>query len=195
MNAGKAQPIRLAAAVLAGGRSSRMGGDKAFLSWNGLRLIDRQVQVLGALGPDELLISGRSGVDYGLPRISVVLDRNPDEGPLSGLCAVLEATHTSHVLLLAVDMPAMKTELLKELIRRCRPGAGVVPVLSSGFEPLAAVYPRRCYGRALAHLRNGRRAMRGFAQEAMAAGELDPYEIAGECELAFANWNRPEDIM
>ena len=56
-------PDPLSGVVFAGGRSRRMGRDKAFLTIGGTTLVRRQVALLGAAGCNELLISGRAGVD------------------------------------------------------------------------------------------------------------------------------------
>lgn len=185
----------LAAVLFAGGRSTRMGMDKAFLSWGGARLIDRQLTLLRTLQPDELIISGREGVAYGTPpEVLVVVDREPGLGPLAGLCAAFAATRSPHLLVLAVDMPLMTGELLAELAGRRRAGCGVVVRFSGGPEPLAAVYPRSMQMRAEAALRGGCLALRELIAQALVAGELDEWVPGEEQARAFANWNAPGDL-
>ena len=139
---GEPGTIQFAGVVLAGGRSTRMGADKAFLEWRGQRLIDRQLDLLCSLAPTEVLVSGRAGVDYAATGARVVCDAVPEQGPLGGLAAALQATTAPHVVLLAVDLPAMTRDFLRGLLTQCRPGVGVVAHTRDGWEPLAAVYPR-----------------------------------------------------
>ena len=179
---------------MAGGRSTRMGQDKALMIWRGKSLISRQIEVLRTIQPDELLISGRSKEHYGEPDVPVVMDRKKGRGPLAGLCAAFAATKASHLLVLAVDMPNVNTAFLNELLSLCRPGTGVIPRLGSNFEPLLAVYPRRSYARAQSHLSDEHLKMQNFAEDAVADNELAVFEVAGPNELCFRNLNSPEDI-
>ncbi len=183
-----------AAAVLAGGRSSRMGSDKAFVLWRGRRLIDRQLALLKALGPTELLVSGRAGIDYGVADVRVVLDAQPDQGPLGGLAALLHATAAPNVLILAVDLPAMTEAFLERLLLQCCAGVGVVPLTESGWEPLVAVYPRDVLPVINARLARGDLAMHAMIAEATRAGLLQAVEITGLHRDVFRNLNTPLDL-
>jgi molybdopterin-guanine dinucleotide biosynthesis protein A len=140
----RAEPVSspFAAVVLAGGRSTRMGTDKAFLEWQGRRLLDRQLDLLRSLEPVQLFVAGRAGVDYTATGARVVCDAIPDLGPLGGLAAALEAATAPFLLVLAVDLPAMTPDFLRGLLVRCRSGVGAVAHTAAGWEPLAAVYPR-----------------------------------------------------
>lgn len=186
--------VPLAAAVIAGGRSSRMGQDKAFLLCEGCRLLDRQLATLRAMHPRELLVSGRDGTDYGVPGVKIVCDVEPDQGPLGGIAALLAATPLPHLLVLAVDMPQMTAEFLVGLAGQIGPGRGVVPRAASGWEPLCAIYPREILPRVRAHLAAGNGSMRRLVDAAVAAGEITPQEIGPTQAGLFANWNRPEDL-
>lgn len=188
-----AMALPLTAAVMAGGRSSRMGRDKAFLQWKGQRLIDRQVALLRSLAPDDIVVSGRAGIDYELVGVPVVCDDFQEAGPLAGLAALLRATTAPHILILAVDMPAMTSEMLGDIAGRRTAGCGVVPRIGGDWEPLAAVYPRELTWRVEARIRNGRYAMRGLIDEAVAGGEMAPYPVDRDRERHFYNWNRPGD--
>jgi molybdopterin-guanine dinucleotide biosynthesis protein A len=171
-----------------------MGQDKAFLVCEGRRLLDRQLAALGAVHPRELLVSGRGGTDYGVTEAKIVWDVEPDQGPLGGIAALLEATLLPHLLVLAVDMPLMTTEFLAAMVEQCGPQRGVVPQTAAGWEPLAAVYPREILPRVRAHLAAGKRSVCRLVDEAWAAGEVAPWEVQPLQECLFANWNRPEDL-
>lgn len=185
--------LPLAAAVLAGGASRRMGRDKAGLRLGGKRLLDWQLERLRALAPAELLVSGREGVDYEVGGIRVVCDATPGLGPLGGIAAILAATTAPHVLVLAVDLPAMTEGFLQRLVARRRPEIGIVPRTAAGWEPLVAVFPRRIEARVRAHLAAGRLALQALVSAGEAAGELEALPVAAGEEASLLNWNRPED--
>ncbi len=96
--------------VLAGGRSQRMGADKARLEWRGQSLIDRAVALLRATGCSRVVVSG----DY--PEYAHVADRFPDRGPLGGLASVAEVARESRWLVTAVDQPLLDAALLRPLL-------------------------------------------------------------------------------
>ena len=91
--------------VLAGGRSSRMGTNKALLQLNGETLLERAGRKLSAAGCKKILVSG----DY--PGYDCVKDEG-FLGPLAGISAGLQACETARMLVLPVDMPFMMSELL-----------------------------------------------------------------------------------
>lgn len=171
-----------------------MGTDKAFLPWAGRRLLDRQLDLLRALGPAELVISGRSGMDYAAIGVRVVFDAVADQGPLGGLAAVLEATATPHVLLLAVDLPAMTPRFLQELLAQRTAGAGVVPRSASGWEPLAAVYPREILPLVRGHLGQRTLALHQLVEAGIAAGLIVEARIPDGTLGVFRNVNTPGDL-
>jgi len=134
--------MTIGAALLAGGESRRMGQDKATMIWKGKPLWQNQLEVLRGLAPVELLISGRIDFDW-RPRGTIfVADIAPSRGPISGITAALRRTAATHLVVLAIDMPAMTSEYLKRLCSKLQPGVGVIPILDSDKpEPLAAIYP------------------------------------------------------
>src|SRR5262245_34582834 len=96
--------------ILAGGKSTRMGRDKALLDWHGRTLLAHMVGLLETAA-DEVHVVGR----YPL------LDRAPSRGPLSGIARALEFSSTEANLVLAVDLPYLTKDFLiyfRSLIER-----------------------------------------------------------------------------
>src|SRR5690606_15155389 len=118
------------AVVLAGGRSSRMGVDKATLPHpSGSTLLDRQIALLRGLGPAELLVSVRSGQDLGLLDRDVCTVRDDGTaGPLGGIVAALKAATQPRLLVVAVDLPYLDADTLRALLL-VAPDRGGVPRL------------------------------------------------------------------
>jgi len=134
--------MNFSAVILAGGQSSRMGRDKAWIEVDGQLLLARQVKLLRDLGAGEVFISGRAGVDYAAFGGRVLMDRHPGAGPLAGIEAALEVSVLPQLLVLAVDMPHMSADVLRQLVGQCTETTGVIPRVAGAIEPLAAVYPK-----------------------------------------------------
>src|SRR5438045_208943 len=117
--------MNFSAVILAGGKSSRMGRDKAFLEIGGQTLLARQIQLVRAIGANEIFISGREGPDYSDFGCQVLKDRFHDAGPLAGIESALTAISTPLVLVLAVDLPDMSATFLKQLFLCSTTNVGV----------------------------------------------------------------------
>jgi len=145
---GSSTPLRcarnhLSAVLLAGGESRRMGTDKATLLFRGKPLWQVQLETLRRLRPVEIFISARTDSTWRPADVQFVADIPPSCGPLSGLAACLTKIHTGHLLVLAIDMPAMTGRYLRSLCDLVEPGRGVVAKIGLRSEPLAAIYPRQ----------------------------------------------------
>ena len=85
--------VNFSAVILAGGKSARMGRDKAFVEIGGQTLLARQLALARAAGAREVFISGRADVDYSAFDYRVLLDDFPAAGPLAGIeCALAAST-------------------------------------------------------------------------------------------------------
>ena len=182
------------AALLVGGKSTRMGTDKAWLEVDDRRipLWQRQSELLQELHPAELFFSGEPRGNY--PKsINWVSDAMPNIGPLGGLVSCLRRCTTESLLVLAVDLARMTSQFAQELVDTRQPGTGVVPVIGSSFEPLIALYPKRALLLAARHMESGRYRMQELARELVATGLSTAYPVRQEDVVLFVNWNTPED--
>lgn len=184
--------MRCSAALLAGGKSSRMGRDKAFLEIDGVPLWQRQLTTLGQLTPEQLMISGPRREEWS--EYEIVTDESADAGPLAGVAAALQACTTPWLVVLAVDLPEMTADFLRSLLDLCGGRQGVVPRTSDRFEPLAAVYPAACVSLAGAALRTGNFSMQDFVRRAREEDLLLERSLSNTETLLFANLNTPADL-
>jgi molybdenum cofactor guanylyltransferase len=183
------------AVLLAGGRSTRMGRDKASVEFEGEPLWRRQLATLRATGASELLISGRSDGPFAESGVPIIGDITPDAGPLAALEAVLPRITTAFVVALAIDLPAMRADFLAQMVAVAQAeNRSVVPESAGLFEPLAAVYAPDVLPLVVAHLRGGDRSMQHFLRAAAKAGLLVARPLRGEDRALFHNLNSPEDI-
>lgn len=185
----------LSGLILAGGRSSRMGRDKAGLILpDGRTLLQRQAEVLREAGATTVLVSIRAGRETGLAGVQLVPDLMADAGPLAGIAAGLRAAPAGLVLVLAVDMPLVQAGHLRELVELATAERGVVPVQAGQCEPLAAVYPAILAASAEAALAGGRRSVQQWAREEVAQGRLRLWETPAEWAGVLRSWNTPADV-
>jgi molybdopterin-guanine dinucleotide biosynthesis protein A len=185
------------AIVLCGGRSRRMGSDKADLDLLGEALLDRVISQLEPLAAELLLACGprERYLDRGLP---IVLDRVPDAGPLGGIAAGLEVAQQDLVLVVACDMPRLSTRLMRRLLERARKERLDVCWFESerGVEPLCGVYSRRCLEPIRAALAGGRRKVTGFITPELRTGVVRHVELEEDLRRrdCAVNLNTPEEL-
>lgn len=138
----------VSALILAGGRSTRMGRDKALLPHPEQREITFVVHLIVQLSRycQEVLLVARNAEqaqEYA-PHVSVpiITDLTPDIGPLMGIYSGLRAIHTSHALVTAVDMPFIQPQMIAFLLSQPRDESLIVPIVNDNPQVLFAVYPR-----------------------------------------------------
>lgn len=131
----------VSAIILAGGLSSRMGTCKAELKWNGISLLEHQINKMHGLGIDDIIISGYPKQIEGT---RFVADKYPLKGPLGGIHAGLLAAENSHCLVTSIDTPLVPVPLLSELVKTHLANSSNISILSHGemLEPLMGVYER-----------------------------------------------------
>src|SRR2546423_160603 len=99
--------MKISAVLLAGGKSRRMGQDKATIVFQNAPLWQIQLDLLRKLQPEELFISGQTDPPWRPADIEFVPDNQPSRGPLSGIASALARISRGHLLTLAIDMPFM----------------------------------------------------------------------------------------
>lgn len=166
--------MSLAAIILAGGRSSRMGTDKALIAWSGRRAIDRVVDLAKAAGADQVLVSGP---DYGHPHLP---DDEAHSGPPQALLrAAATLRGAERILVLAVDSPLLRPADLAPLLNSDGPGA-----IYAG-HPLPMVV-----GHAKLVSISGARSLKSIAE----ACRLACLPVSRELEARIRGPNTPEEL-
>ncbi len=179
--------------VLAGGKSTRMGRDKALLEVDGQPLIALALERLRALG----LTPRICGVRPDLTRFAeVVPDNFPQSGPLGGIEAALAASDTELNLFLPVDAPLIPIEFLHWLMQRAEESKAVatIPVAGGREQPLSAVYSRRLLPGLRAAMGAGHLKIMTAVREAAASlGEAVDLFVVEDLEAALPPGVWPED--
>jgi len=138
--------MKVTSIILAGGKNLRLGRHKAFESINGKSIIERVIGRLESLSERMLIVTSSENTKFPfIGKSEVVIDLEPDRGPLGGIYTGLLASNSSHIIAVACDMPFLNTDLLRYMIDISGDYDAVVPRLDDGkVEPLHAVYSRRC---------------------------------------------------
>ena len=185
------------AALLAGGKSRRMGRDKVFLpvEWQGksVPLWDRQLSILKAIAPAELVISGPRKKGYSAS-IPVYTDEWHGVGPLGGIATCLNRINNGLLLVLAIDLPRIQPSFLLSLLAGTGAACGVVPIANNRFEPLVAIYPKAALELAVAQLRKRDYVLQHFVELLLEHRLVTGYEVETSDQYQLENWNRPEDL-
>jgi molybdopterin-guanine dinucleotide biosynthesis protein A len=184
----------LTGVLLAGGRSARMGMDKAAMAFDGEPLAVRVARRLGECC-DRVLVASGDGRRLAWLGLEQVADPIPDAGPLAGIVAGLEHAPGPAAAVAAVDMPFASPGVLRLLASLRGDADAVVPVTDDGLEPLHAVYATSAAAALRSELESGVRAVReaieGLRVRLVERLEWSPADPSG----AFArNLNRPADL-
>jgi molybdenum cofactor guanylyltransferase len=185
--------MKFTAALIAGGKSTRMGYDKCLLDIDGEPLWQRQLHLLEAVNPAEILVSGAASGPWA-GRVKIVQDAFSDAGPLAGVHAVLNAAAHEFVLVLAVDLPCMSSDFLLRLLDSTRAGRGAIPRQNDRFQPLVAIYPRACASLAEEALRATEFSLQKFCGAAVHAGFAAIVDVAVKEAPLLANVNTPANV-
>jgi molybdopterin-guanine dinucleotide biosynthesis protein A len=186
----------LTTAILAGGKSSRMGTDKAFLRVRERPVIEDLIEQLDGLGSELILITNRpeSYAYLGRPMFGDVL---PGKGALGGLYTALAASSQPHTLCVACDMPFVIRPFLDQLIALMHdPDTdAVVPRLAGEAEPFRAIYSHTCLGPIRAALEAGQMRVISFFSDVRVRfvdeAEIERFDPE---RLSFFNMNTPEEL-
>ena len=129
----------VAAAVLAGGASRRMGRDKATLAVGGVELASVALAAAARVAAPVVLVAPEG---HPARRLTAAPVTDPGLGPLAAVAAALGALEAEHVLVLAGDHPGLRVELLAHLVALAPRGDAVACRRGPRLEPLVAVYRR-----------------------------------------------------
>lgn len=188
--------VNLAAFILAGGKSTRMGTDKALVRLRGRTLLDLALETARSVATKVAIVGSSTKFSAHAP---VIEDIFPDCGPLGGIHAALQSSTSDLNLILGVDLPLVTPQLLEFLLSKAAgsPAALVtVPRTIRGWQPLCAVYRREFRQVAEDALRAGRYKIDALFDpartRAIAEEEL---RAAGFSAEVFRNLNTPEDLV
>ncbi|WP_051348816.1 molybdenum cofactor guanylyltransferase [Peribacillus kribbensis] len=181
--------------IIAGGKSSRMGTNKALLDMNGRLNIERTIAELSQVS-EKVIIVTNDRQEYEFLGLDMVSDEYPGLGPLAGLHAGLKAAETGAVLAAACDMPFIKAEILSDTAGFLKGFEAAVPKMDGRPQPLAAGYRKESLSVLEDCLESGQLRMRDFLDRLKVKWvQIEDYSFSSysieELELMFFNMNHP----
>jgi len=132
---------QLTAVILAGGKSQRMGEDKAFLDLDGLPFIERILQVVKELTQEVVVIANTK--EYNSLGVPIYSDLMEDCGPVGGIYTAMKIVKTPYLLVLSCDIPLLKGAVLDYLIEESIPCDANILTTEERWQPLTAIYNSR----------------------------------------------------
>ncbi len=184
------QQSQVFAAILIGGKSSRMGQPKHLIEINGITWLEHSIDQLKAV-VDKIVVVGTGDIPAHIS-VARLADVPGLSGPLAGILAAMRWAPHASWLICACDLPQLSTNALRWLLNQRAPGLwGVLPRLGNeAIEPLLAYYDWRA-GRLFEDIATeGGRAPHLIAQHEKIMTPCPPAELAP----AWANINNPEDL-
>ena len=135
--------IEASAIILAGGKNTRMKRNKAFLKLGEEPLIEKTVKAFKEYFQETIIVTNEPD-DYEYLQVTITGDIIPGQGPLSGMHAGLIKASYTHSLIVACDMPFLEMDLAVYLTEKVGDYDVIVPRLGHYFQPLFAVYSKKC---------------------------------------------------
>jgi molybdopterin-guanine dinucleotide biosynthesis protein A len=186
------QNVNISGYILAGGRSSRMGTDKALLIFQEKPLLKHIISLIEPIC-DIVVISGQN-FGYSNFGVEIVPDLYTQCGPIAGIYSSLEHSVSEWNLLVSVDVPFINEELLQYLISEAGDYDCVVPEHRLGVEPLIGMYRRRILPVVDEMITHGDYKITRLLSQ-VNTRYLDCNSLVDKYPRLFTNINRPEDYQ
>lgn len=181
--------------ILAGGKNSRMGTNKAFLEINGSQLIDKTINIYREIFSEIIIVTNDPLSYIKFTDAAIVTDIYKGKGPLGGIYTGLFYSKNDHAFISACDMPFLNKDFIIYLTEHADKFDIVVPQLSEGFQPLHAIYSQNCLSHIKKMLLADKLKITGFYKEvrllSIPEEKIKPFNQDGRL---FLNINTPEDI-
>lgn len=185
---------KMTGVILAGGKSCRMGTNKAFLQIEQERLIDTNVRLLRDIFKDVVVVVSNP-LEYLLQEATIVTDIFPGRGALGGLYTGLFFSPDKYAFVMACDIPFLNPRFVEYMVEKSKGYDIVVPAPPDGLQPLCAVYSRVCLPAIKNLLDKNRLRIRGFYPGhkvlEIPPAVLSSFDPEGNM---FININTPEDL-
>ena len=180
--------------VLSGGKSLRMGENKAFIKIDGTPMIDRICALFQTFLKETIIVTNQRE-PYLYLKAKVFEDLIPDTGALGGLYTGLFYSSFPYSFVVACDMPYLNVQLITYLINQIERVDAVVPQTDDGLQPLHAVYSKSCIEAIQQTLQEGKKRITDFFPlirvKTVKTHDLLPFDPQLE---SFINLNRPDDV-
>ena len=181
--------------ILAGGKNTRMGTNKAFLEIDGIRLINKTINIYREIFSEIIIVTNDPLSYIEFADAVIVTDIYKGKGPLGGIYTGLFYSKNNYAFVSACDMPYLNKDFISYLTNQSGKHDVIVPELAEGYQPLHAIYSRSCLPNIKRLLSMDKLKITGFYRDmrVLTIGEekIKPFNPDG---LLFRNLNTPEDM-
>lgn len=187
----------LSAVILAGGKSSRMGQDKALIAWDGIPLLQRVCQVASQCCQQVYILTPwperyqEIVTDF---NDQFLVESNPGQGPLVALAQALAELPTEWILLLACDLPLLQVEIIRDWAARLNniPDSilATVPQQENFWQPTCGFYRREALPELEKFIQQGGRSFQTWLDQI----PVDPILLDERLSNMLFNCNTPQDL-
>lgn len=185
----------IAGIILAGGKNSRMGANKAFLKIDGIFLIDKILSVYRKIFSEIIIVTNDPLSYTGSSDAMIVTDIYKGKGSLGGIYTGLFYARHDYAFVAACDMPSLNENFIRYMIGQTGKHDIVVPELPEGFQALHAIYSRRCLPAMRKMILSDKLKIAGLFKDMptfrITGKEIHPFEKDSKI---FLNINTPEDF-
>jgi len=171
--------------IFAGGKSTRMGKDKALLPFGRYTTLSQyQYHRLSKFFTEVYLSAKENKFNF---KAQIIIDKYPEDSPLVGIISIFETLNVEKIFILSVDAPFISKEIIDKLIQHRADCDAVVAKSSSGLQPLCAVYCRSILDIAKKHLEEKNHRLTSLLNDA------NTHTVYFEKDTYFSNLNYPHD--
>lgn len=183
----------VSAAIMAGGKSTRMGQDKAWIELDGEPLIKRVADVLAQVADEVIVVA--NDPRYASLGLRVVPDKYPTGGALGGIATGVGAATHDTVLVAACDMPFLAVDVWRAILAHRGEADVVIPRVVGEYESLHALYTKACVPHMARAIAENRLRVIAFFDQVRVQVLEEPELRAVDPDLkAFTNVNTPEEL-
>jgi len=190
--------MTLTVAILAGGKSSRMGTDKSFVPLLGKPMIEHILARVAEIGQEQTLLVTNRPQDYAHLGLPIFIDVIPNKGALGGIYSAIVHSQSDYTLTVACDMPFLNPDLLHYMIGLAKEGAFdvIVPRVEGYPQGLHAIYSKACLEPILKRLNADQLKVIGFYEDVRVRTLDEPeYMPLDPKGLSFQNINTPGELQ
>lgn len=186
---------KMAAIILAGGKSIRMGENKAFIEVDGVPIISRIYSLFKELFEEVIIVTNQKDLFKNLDS-RIYTDLVPDKGALGGLYTGIFFSNFQYSFCVACDMPFIKKALVQYLIKNTKDEDVIVPRTSDGLQPLHAIYSKNCLEPIRKIIEQGKYKIIDFYRLVrVRIVEENDFLLLDPFRESFINVNTPEELL
>ena len=183
--------MQITGIILSGGKSTRMGTDKAFIQINKKTLLENAFEICKPICTNILISSNDQ--KHKISGVKIIPDEFLNCGPLSGIYSCLKKSDTHWNFVISVDAAFVEPAFIEYLINETDDSDAIVPFHSKGKEPLISMYHKSGLSEMQKHLKSGNLKMHNLISD-LNTKYVDSQNWVERFPKIFRNLNHPDDI-